>query len=296
MTGLGDMPAEILQLIAYEVRVLGPADVGALARTSSWVRAALQGDAFSRDLHRALAGFHLCVSKGWWRAARLGMVRGWAAQEEASEWFNKMASGIDDCFVEIGALCATPGASSSSSSSSSSVVALVEEMVRAKLALPWFTYTVACMVGEEAVVAAQLESKSYDDRVWTKGLVRAAGCGQVGVIEMLLADPRVDPAENHCRPLLAACKHGEARAVEALLRDRRISPVAFYNYPLSVSATFGHLDVVKVLMDDERVDPSADDNYALQSAIDNGHTEVMALLLTDPRVSLPKATDTTDHS
>ena len=280
---LEDMAPEILQTIAYEVRVLEPSDVLALARTSSWMRAALLGDSFSCDLHRSLAGFLFCVSKGWWRAARLGMERARGGRDEGVEWFNEVASEIRDDFVDVAAQCKRD-------QSSSSCMALVKEMVEAKVAPVWFEYTMACAVGEEAIVAEHLNSVTYepwndDRRVRTKGLVRAAGCGQVGVIQMLLADPRVDPAEDHCKPLIVACRHGEAGAVEALLTDRRINPNAFFNYPLQVSAASGFLDVVSVLMADERVDPSVDNNYALENAKANGHDDVVSLLLTDPRVS-----------
>jgi ankyrin repeat protein len=114
--------------------------------------------------------------------------------------------------------------------------------------------------------------------------------GHVGILKLLLADPRVDPAANDNAAIQASSENGHAEVVKLLLTDPRVDPAADDNYSVQMSGAKGHAEVVRLLLADPRVDPAANDNFAVQRSSEHGHVEVVKLLLADPRVD-PTADD-----
>ena len=76
-------------------------DVLALAMTSKAMYRMVLGepgseDEYDVDQHRALMGVAFCVKKGWWRAARLAMARGYGDPEEEIQvsWGDGVGVGV----------------------------------------------------------------------------------------------------------------------------------------------------------------------------------------------------------
>jgi ankyrin repeat protein len=63
-----------------------------------------------------------------------------------------------------------------------------------------------------------------------------------------------------------ASENGHLEIVQLLLADDRVDPSANDNYPIRIALENGHLQIVQLLLADRRVDPSALDNYAVQLA------------------------------
>ncbi|KAI9350663.1 hypothetical protein BDR26DRAFT_891167 [Obelidium mucronatum] len=129
--------------------------------------------------------------------------------------------------------------------------------------------------------------------------------GHTDVVEYLLKDPAVNPADEECLGLHWACENRNIEVVKVLLRDSRVDPTYRDNFPIKISAQEGLLEIVEILLGEEFgggggggagagadgggrrggiVDPSAQDNFACRLASQNGHTEVVRRLLLDPRV------------
>jgi hypothetical protein len=54
--------------------------------------------------------------------------------------------------------------------------------------------------------------------------------------------------------------------VETLLKDKRVDPAEFRNYAIGAASEEGYFNMVTLLLNDHRVNPSDDKNYALRSA------------------------------
>ena len=120
---------------------------------------------------------------------------------------------------------------------------------------------------------------------------QAAYEGHTEEVELLLNDPRVDPAADKNKAIRSAAYKGYTDVVELLLNDSRVNPADDNNYAIQLAAQNGHTEVVRLLLGDSRVNPAIDNNYAIRMAVENGHTEVVRLLLSDERVD-PSAVET----
>jgi ankyrin repeat protein len=149
---------------------------------------------------------------------------------------------------------------------------------------------------------------SYDDQYAFR---RAAACGHLQIVAMLLEDPRgraepcgpkaVDPSANDQYAIRHACHNGHYDVVERLLLCDKIDPSAMLQLSLRSAASEGHLKIVALLLKDPRgrAEPcgpkAVDCSDAIQNACQHGHYEVVALLLKDPRGRAlpcgPKAVD-----
>lgn len=92
--------------------------------------------------------------------------------------------------------------------------------------------------------------------------------------KLLLADARVDPADNSYI-LSEACLMGHANIVKLLLVDGRVDPTANNNSAIRCASSKGQVDIVKLLIDDGRADPSVQDNLPIQTASLRGHEELL---------------------
>jgi ankyrin repeat protein len=116
-------------------------------------------------------------------------------------------------------------------------------------------------------------------------LYQAATQGDVGAMEALLADPRVNPSAHNSGALRGAVYWGQTDAVRLLLADGRADPAAEDYYALWQPACAGHLPIVSLLLADGRADPAAHDSLALWMAGRSGHVAVVRALLADGRVN-----------
>ena len=103
-------------------------------------------------------------------------------------------------------------------------------------------------------------------------------------VRAFYADPRVDFAAIDISIVWAA-ERNEVNMVERLLLDPRIDPSVAENSAIREASRNGNIAVVKRLLADPRTDPTAHDNYALHTASFNNYRELEALLLTNPYVA-----------
>ena len=86
------------------------------------------------------------------------------------------------------------------------------------------------------------------------GLEKASEHGQLENVNLLLADPRVDPGHNGNKPIYEASLGGNVNVVKCLLQDVRVDPGG-ENQAIEVAAFNGHAEVVRVLLADPHVNP-----------------------------------------
>jgi len=116
-----------------------------------------------------------------------------------------------------------------------------------------------------------LKNGSYDLIMW------ACENNQPHALAILLGSAEVELSDETKSCLLnAACKCGHLGIVMILLNDPRFHPT---NNAFFLASHFGWTDIVQYLL--PKVDPGADDNMAIRSA---GNAQVAKLLLSDPRV------------
>ncbi len=119
----------------------------------------------------------------------------------------------------------------------------------------------------------------------SKALIRASENNHPKIVELLLADKRVDPSAEDSSAMKLASMAGYLGIVKLLLDDGRANPSANNNYAIIVASRYDRLEVVKLLLVDSRADPSAEDNSAIKYASMMGNSEVVKLLLDDDRVN-----------
>ncbi|CAK7995036.1 Ankyrin repeat protein [uncultured virus] len=83
-----------------------------------------------------------------------------------------------------------------------------------------------------------------------------------------------------------AAANGHLEVVKVLLADPRVNPADDGDYAIRCAAINGHVKVVEVLLTDVRVNPAYDENYAIRWAAISGHFQVVKVLSADPRVNL----------
>ena len=136
----------------------------------------------------------------------------------------------------------------------------------------------------EYEIMSQLTSNTFTGDV-NKLFMNSAKKGHVGVVKLLLKDPRVDPGADNNYAIKWASRNGHVEIVKLLLKDPRVDPSVDDNYAIKWAADNGHVELVELLLNDPRADPGVDDNTAIGYAAENGHVEIVELLLNDPRVT-----------
>jgi len=103
----------------------------------------------------------------------------------------------------------------------------------------------------------------------------------------------VDMGNNE--PIQKACERGDVEIVKLLLAHPKVDPVCNTtdgkrygsdetNYCIRRAAKAGHIEVVKLLLKDKRVNPASRGNWALAQCLAKGDLEMCQLLLTDQTV------------
>lgn len=127
----------------------------------------------------------------------------------------------------------------------------------------------------------------------------------MGAVEALLRDGRVDPSINNNQILYAVLgplEKGDsdimmrleinrryqterAKIIKLLLKDRRINPTLHNSAVLTFYSFMGYDEIVNVFLEDGRADPTTNNNESLLVAVREGHDEVVRVLLEDGRVN-----------
>mmetsp|Transcript_30054 Transcript_30054/g.36586 ORF Transcript_30054/g.36586 Transcript_30054/m.36586 type:complete len:214 (+) Transcript_30054:1416-2057(+) len=119
----------------------------------------------------------------------------------------------------------------------------------------------------------------------------AAQTGYVEMTRFLLSQPSVNPSANNNTAIEEACNNGgNLEIVQLLMADKRVNPADKKCIAFDRACQGGNLDIVKLLLDDPRVEPSARDNAAIILGFGYGQLDVINYILTHhlDRIKLTK--------
>ena len=130
-----------------------------------------------------------------------------------------------------------------------------------------------------AALAAGADPSAFQDFA-----VRAAARGgHLDVLELLLADPRVDVHAQNDAPWCEAIDAGHLAVVRRLL-EAGVDPATQSQHAVRTAAVRGHADVLAELLQLPTVDPTVDGNMPVLSASSGGHADAVHVLICDSRV------------
>lgn len=112
----------------------------------------------------------------------------------------------------------------------------------------------------------------------------AAYNGHLEVIEILLADERIDPFELHYDALCQAAKGGHLEVVKRLANVAGIDPITL-NYALNYAAMHGRIEIIKFLLNDKSVDPAFNNHHAIKIASAHNQNKVVEILMPHKRLN-----------
>jgi ankyrin repeat protein len=148
----------------------------------------------------------------------------------------------------------------------------------------------ACFGGYLDVVKMLLsvpgvDLNDYDPtEVGSSALCIAALKGDADIVDILLADPRIDATACNSMALLKACESGNAEVVKILLADGRCDPAADDSATIRAAcSTWRSIEIVSLLMDDGRANPCARNYEAFMSASALEHIKLLFMLFEDDR-------------
>jgi len=108
----------------------------------------------------------------------------------------------------------------------------------------------------------------------------AAQTGYVEITRFLLSHPNVDPSANNNSAIEEACNNGgNIEIAQLLMADKRVNPADEKCIAFDRACQGGNLDIVKLLLDDPRIDPGARDNAAIILGFEYGQMEVVNHIL-----------------
>ena len=306
------MPPEMLQLIAYGVRVLSYSDVVALAMASKYIHSRIMGTRFTRDLHASLRGASECLEAGKWRAARLALEH---TPLPLVLGKNDVLMGIrtymgpllshpipsDDCEFDLAntAVCSFVSCLVSSCPGlefelpfgpdrrARALFTRIERREKQGKRVRRFTYVdLAVLTGN--VLALKLFLEWGESRGWlgaerdaARPVNLAAMGDQVECLDVLIgyltrSGEMLDVSKwafSH------AGRWGSLGVLECLMKDHRVVQAqAKGEAALEAAAEHGHEDVVRFLLD-QNVAPDSRYSYGLGMASRNGHAGIVSLLL-----------------
>ena len=104
------------------------------------------------------------------------------------------------------------------------------------------------------------------------------------IVDMLLADERVDPSVTNQIPVRIACGQNNPRALQALLSDHRVDPTVVENYCVRYAVSSEFADNLRILVQHPSIDPNIDDGVLLRNAAIIGNAEILQILLSTNRI------------
>jgi ankyrin repeat protein len=139
--------------------------------------------------------------------------------------------------------------------------------------------------GHIEIVKLLLKDWRHDPFQSSGAIYRACSSNNTTMLRFLLQNSLVLFTGYNARmAIIMASSYGSTECVEILLQDPRIDPAVEDNQPFLRACQYNKLETVKVLLNDPRVDPSDNSNAALATAVENRFNEIKQLLLKDPRV------------
>lgn len=132
----------------------------------------------------------------------------------------------------------------------------------------------------ETIARISLLLKQYPENIdLSECLVHSSSSGDnILLTKILLADSRVDPANDESCALVCAVQRGRSEIVKLLLAEGRSDLNTGEGICLDVAIEEGHTDIAKLLLADPRTDPTLNDNKALFGAIYDCNVEIFTIL------------------
>jgi hypothetical protein len=138
--------------------------------------------------------------------------------------------------------------------------------------------------GHDAALARVLATMPLTDNAFLDLLCLVIGSGSAAAVEVMLADPRSQPAICNGGALVVAAEMGKASIAERLLVEPGIAAAANRSAALRIAAEYGHVDVLNALLAHPRPNPATSHNEPLYTAAQNGRANIVKILLADERV------------
>ncbi|KAL0477896.1 hypothetical protein AKO1_012714 [Acrasis kona] len=127
---------------------------------------------------------------------------------------------------------------------------------------------------------------NYSD-IFSLQCSRSQNPDNLGIVQMLLQDERVDPSYQNSLCLSNAIYSCNDEIVRMLLMDKRANPSDVVDDYIS-SCDFGDVGIVRMLLIDGRLNPSVENSRALTIATQHKYDELAMLLLQDERMDTSK--------
>lgn len=103
---------------------------------------------------------------------------------------------------------------------------------------------------ENTILDARFDNSIKDNYL----IIWGASRGYTSLVNVLLKDPRVNPAAQLNSAIIEAAKNGHIGVISTLLKDFRVDPTVYNWYPIKVAYINRHKILLKTLMNDPRVD------------------------------------------
>lgn len=191
--------------------------------------------------------------------------------------------GLDDATMPHTALC-----EAAQSNSTAALEALLEDGRFDPTGDGCEPLRIAVRMGHECIVRRLLHVPAvHAQAVLEAGwpLVEAAAGGHVAVVDLLLADARVDPAAREGEALLSACAKGHLEVARRLLAHPRVDPSLRDQEALFSALEARNEGIALRLLSHPRVDPTVRDGEAVALAARGRLWSVLRELLRYPRIN-----------
>ncbi len=139
--------------------------------------------------------------------------------------------------------------------------------------------------GGADIVRLISEDGRADGRALNTALVIASQMGYVDIVRTLLENSQVDPTANNNRAVWAASENMDLEIVDVLLADPRVQKKPAEDEILLMACQEGLEELAMLLMKGGRADPTAYENHAIKVMSKTGNPQMVRLLLCDRRVT-----------
>lgn len=154
--------------------------------------------------------------------------------------------------------------------------------------VPSFILLDVCKMGNAEALKVFLEDQRvrlFPEMLWT-----VCEYGWLDLLDLLLRDGRLNPADNADQALIVACVNSQSDCVRRLLEDPRVSANARNDFCFRHVCQDSNHELIDLFLANDQVNPGARDDEALIEASASGNLALVQRLLTLPRVH-PEARD-----
>ncbi len=107
--------------------------------------------------------------------------------------------------------------------------------------------------------------------------------GEVKILQIYL-QYGVDPSQDNNIAITIATRGNNIEVLDLLLADPRVNPSTGFNKPLLNALSRGHIEMANRILDDPRFNPRINQDKLLQEAYNHSNIEILWRLLSNPRI------------